>query len=99
MCLAQGPQRSDAYAAQKLDFRIIKRKKDILYKTVGINFRITYGPGCEKTCLQAIANIIGTDQPAHPRRPIRAFIISFLETIICKLAFKRNFNFLASLCS
>ena len=28
----------------------------------------------------------GTDQPAHPRRLISAFIIRFLESIICNLA-------------
>ena len=32
------------------------------------------------------ANNTGADQPAHPRRLIRAFLICFLESIISKLA-------------
>ena len=47
------------------------------------------------------ANNKGTDQPAHPRRLISAFVNRFLESIIYKLAtmYMRNFNLLISLCS
>ena len=44
------------------------------------------GPQREKTCLQGFANNTGADQPAHPRSLISAFVIRFLENIICKLA-------------
>ena len=53
----------------------------IYEKTLGI-----YGPGREKTCLQGFANNTGADQPAHQRSLISAFVIRFLEGIICKLA-------------
>ena len=46
---------------------------------------ISYGSGCEKTCLPWFANNTGADQPAHPRSLISAFVISFLESTICKL--------------
>ena len=46
----------------------------------------TYGPRREKTCLRGFANNTGADQPAHPRSLISAFVIRFLESIICKLA-------------
>ena len=45
-----------------------------------------YGPRREKTCLRAFANITGADQPAHPRSLISAFVVLFLESIICKFA-------------
>ena len=47
------------------------------------------------------ANNKGADQPAHQRRLIGAFVISFLESIIFKLAMgdRWHFNFLDSLCS
>ena len=44
------------------------------------------GPRHEKTCLRGFANNTGADQPAHPRSLISAFVIRFLEIIICKLA-------------
>ena len=47
---------------------------------------IEFGPQCEKTCLRGFANYTGTDQPAHPRSLISAFVIRFLESIICKLS-------------
>ena len=47
---------------------------------------LSYGPRREKTCLRGFANNTGADQPAHPRRLINAFVIRFLESIICKLA-------------
>ena len=46
----------------------------------------SYGPCREKTCLQRFVNNKGTDQPAHPGRPISTFVIHFLESIISKLA-------------
>ena len=47
---------------------------------------ITYGPRREKTCLRRFANNTGTDQPAHLRSLISAFVIRFLESIISRLA-------------
>ena len=47
---------------------------------------IVDGPGREKTCLRGFANIKGADQPAHPRRLIRAFVIRVLKSIISKHA-------------
>ena len=44
------------------------------------------GPHREKTCLRGFANNTGADQPAHPRSLISAFVIRFLESIICKLS-------------
>ena len=44
------------------------------------------GPRLEKTCLRGFANNTGTDQPAHPRSLISAFVICFLESTICTLA-------------
>ena len=46
----------------------------------------TYGHRREKTCLQGVANNTGADQPAHPRNLISAFVIRFVESIICKFA-------------
>ena len=46
----------------------------------------TFGPQREKTCLRGFANNTGADQPAHPRSLISAFVIRFLESVICKLA-------------
>ena len=45
-----------------------------------------YRPRREKTCLWRFANNIGADQPAHSCSLISAFVIRFLESIICKLA-------------
>ena len=47
---------------------------------------ITHGPRREKTCLRGFANNTGTDQPAHPRSLISAFVIRVLESAISKLA-------------
>ena len=44
------------------------------------------GPRREKTCLRGLANNTVADQPAHPRSLVSAFIIRYLESIICKLA-------------
>ena len=53
-------------------------------------FPITYEPRHEKTCLRVFANNTGTDQPAHPRSLISAFVIRFLESIVCTLATGEN---------
>ena len=45
-----------------------------------------FGPRREKTCLREFANNTGTDQPAHPRSLISAFVIHSLESTISKLA-------------
>ena len=45
------------------------------------------------------ANTKGADQPAHTCRLICTYDICFSESIISKLCYKWNFNFLASLCS
>ena len=37
------------------------------------------GPGHEKTCLQGFTMNKGTDQPVHPDRLSRAFIVRFLK--------------------
>ena len=46
----------------------------------------TFGPRREKTCLRGFARNTGADQPARPRSLISAFVIRFLENVICKLA-------------
>ena len=54
---------------------------------------VNYGPRRKKTCLRGFANNTGADQPAHPHRLISAFVIRFLESIICKLATSEISNF------
>ena len=49
-----------------------------------VDFPNKYGPQREKTCLRGFANNTGADQPAHPRSLISAFVIRFLESIICR---------------
>ena len=49
-------------------------------------YLISYGPLCEKTCLQWFANNKGIDQPELPRSLISAFVICSLESIISELA-------------
>ena len=49
--------------------------------------------------LRRFANNKGTDQPAHPRRLISAFVIRFFGKFVILTCYKRNFNFLASFCS
>ena len=39
-------------------------------------------PGHEKMCLMSYANNKGTDQPAHPRSLISAFVVRCLDSII-----------------
>ena len=43
------------------------------------------GPRREKTYLWEFANNTGTNQPVHPQILISAFVIHFLESIMCKL--------------
>ena len=62
-------------------------------------YTTSFGPRREKTCLRGFANNTGADQPVHPRSLISAIVIRFLESIISRLCYERNFNFLASLCS
>ena len=49
--------------------------------------------------LRGFANNKGTDQPAHSRRLISAFVIRFFGKFVILTCYKRNFNFHASLCS
>ena len=49
-------------------------------------FKSTNVPRHKKICLQGFANTTGSDQPAHLGSLISAFVIRFLESIICKLA-------------
>ena len=39
-------------------------------------------PGQEKTCLMSYANNKGTDQPAHPRSLISAFVVRCLDSVM-----------------
>ena len=43
-------------------------------------------PRHEIPCLRGFENNIGENQPAHPRSLISAFVIRFLESIICRIA-------------
>ena len=45
-----------------------------------------YGPRREKTCLLGFANNKVSDQPAHSRRLISAFVIRVIEGIFSKHA-------------
>ena len=54
----------------KIKGRIVERKSCFI------------GPRREKTCLKGFANNTGTDQPAHPRMLISAFVIRFLESTV-----------------
>ena len=44
------------------------------------------GPVARKPVFRGVANNIGADQPAHLCSLISAFVIRFVESIICKLA-------------
>ena len=39
----------------------------------------------EKTCRPGFANNTGADQPAHPRKPINAFVIRFWKVLYSTL--------------
>ena len=58
-----------------------------------VNFHDLIGPRREKTYLQGFANNTGADQPVHSNSLNSAFVVRFLESIICKLA-TCNFSFL-----
>ena len=62
------------------------RAGEIFQKDACTVSKISNGPQLEKTCLRGFANNTGADQPAHPRSLISAFVIRFLESIMCKLA-------------
>ena len=47
---------------------------------------LPYGLRREKPRLRGFANNTGSDQPAHPRSLISAFVIHLMESIICILA-------------
>ena len=51
------------------------------------------GLNARKPFFERFANNTGTDQPAHSRSLISAFVIHFLESIICKLATGEVSNF------
>ena len=51
------------------------------------------GPRREKTCPGGFTNNNGSDQHAHPRRLISAFVFRFLETIKSKHAIGELSNF------
>ena len=59
---------------------------DTLVILIASHNKLLIGPRREKPCLRGLANNTGADQPAHPRSLISAFVIRFLERIICKLA-------------
>ena len=63
-----------------------------------VNNQRSNGPRREKTCLRGLTNNKGTDQPAHPRSLISAFVIRFLKSTVFNLA-TGQLKFLASLCS
>ena len=44
------------------------------------------GLDARKPVFGGFSNNTGADQPAHPRSLISAFVIRYLESIICKLA-------------
>ena len=46
----------------------------------------SYGPQRDKICLWEFVNNKSSDQPAHSRRLIGAFVVHFMESIISKLA-------------
>ena len=48
--------------------------------------QVLNGPRREKTCLRAVANNKGADQPARPRSLISAVGSRFLESMISRLA-------------
>ena len=56
-----------------------------MHGVIALPDAMSYGPQRKKTCLRGFANNTGADQPAHPRSLISAFVIRFLESIICKL--------------
>ena len=64
----------------------IKKKRKLLINARRPLYSNPKGPSREKTCFWGFANNTGADQPMHPSCLINAFVISFVESIICKLA-------------
>ena len=60
-----------------IQIRLQKKKRTISQKC---------GPRRKKTCLWWFTSNKGTDQPAHPRKLISAFVVRVLESIISDLA-------------
>ena len=58
-----------------------------------VSVSLSSGPRREKTCLRGFANNTGADQPAHQCSLISTFVISFLESILYKLAIGEISNF------
>ena len=59
-----------------------------IHLDMGIN-----GPGHAKTCLKPYANNKCADQPAHPRRLIRTFVVRCIDSVICILAISKVSRF------
>ena len=53
-------------------------------RTINITYHTISGHQCEKTCLRGLTNNIGADRAAYPRSLISAFVIGFLEIIMCR---------------
>ena len=49
---------------------------------VCVLYEFLYEPGHEKMCLMSYAKNKGTDQPAHPRSLISAFVVRCLDSKI-----------------
>ena len=64
----------------------IKNRPLVYFCIIGAAFVFSFGPHRGKTCPRGFAKNKETDQPAHPRSLISAFVVCFLESIICKLA-------------
>ena len=62
--------------------------KNILNVIISVSETL-YGPRHEKPCLWRFGNNTSTDQPAHLRSLISAFVIHLLETSIFKLALSK----------
>ena len=58
----------------------------VYFCIIGAAFVFSFAPRREKTYLQGFVNNTVADQPAHPRSLIIAFVVRFVESIICKLA-------------
>ena len=64
----------------------IKNRPLVYFCIIGAAFVFSFGPRREKTYLKGFVNNTVADQPAHPRSLIIAFVVRFVESIICKLA-------------
>ena len=68
---------TSSFGVFSIQIHLQKKKRTILQKC---------GLRRKKTCPWGFTNNKGTDQPAHPRRLISAFVIRVLESIISDLA-------------